>query len=193
MYCEVFTLSFLRPKVKVKILNNHLLLSPQNVRVLTSWLLHVTNTVHSIRKRSKTPKYSAVFTSFLRPKAKVKNWKSWIIICYYPPHNVEVFTSWFLHVLDIRELRSKVGKLTENYKENNGYYITLTFDRRSPISKGSEPERQAPISVKTVFQSVHLFSGNFVHRQRDRQTDRQTHTQTNCKEINTLHDFVEVL
>ena len=44
-------------------------------------------------------------------------------------------------------MRYKVGKLTENYEEKNGYYVTvtLTFDPRSSNSTGSEPVREATI------------------------------------------------
>ena len=64
--------------------------------------------------------------------------------------------------------------------------MTLTFDPRSPISKGSVLSNRL---AKTASKSVYLFGLNFVHKKRaghthththtDRQTDRQTDTQTN--------------
>ena len=65
-----------------------------------------------------------------------------------------IWILWNLHTIrpmylisfwsNIKELRYKVLKLTENYEEEkNGYYVTvtLTFDTRSSNSIGSEPVR----------------------------------------------------
>ena len=81
------------------------------------------------------------------------------------------------HLIKHRELRNKVGKLTENYEEKNGYYVTmtLTFDQRSPILTGFEANvvsnHLENTSSKLVYPSV-LFTS------RAGQTDRQT----NCSE-----------
>ena len=77
---------------------------------------------------------------------------------------------------NIKKLRYKVGKLTDNCEEKMG----ITFNRVSASAVSNHLAKTA-----SKLKSVHLFGWNFVHKKSghtDTQTDRHTHTQTNCSE-----------
>ena len=59
----------------------------------------------------------------------VVNFKYSAVLCRSAAEPIEYKIS---SAMSFRELRYKLGKLTENYEEKNGYYVTvtLTFDPR---------------------------------------------------------------
>ena len=74
----------------------------------------------------------------------------------------------------IRELKYKVGKLTENYEEKKRILCRGDLDLWPKITNFNRVWASVVSnhSVKTTSKSVHLFSWNFVHK-----TDRHIHRQ----------------
>ena len=106
-----------------------------------------------------------------------------------PRAYVSVLPNFIFIKISLRDLRSPVVKLIENYEEKIWFCVTvtLTLNQRSPISIGSEPVQSA-----TIYRKPRPFGWNFVNKeysQPDRQTDKQTHTQVNCCKNITLPQF----